>query len=48
MTVTGTPLAGLGTLGQIIVNGCALGTGCVPTGSLIAVQGSGGTVRIGR
>jgi hypothetical protein len=47
ISVTGTPLAGLGTLGTITINKKELSD---PTlnGSLIAIQGTGGTVKIGK
>jgi YVTN family beta-propeller protein len=49
VTITGTPLANLGTQGTIKVNGTNLPAGATGgvTGSLVVVQGSGTTVKIG-
>jgi hypothetical protein len=49
ISITGTPIVGLGSAGTININGTALApraTGGV-TGSLIGIQGTGGTVKIG-
>jgi hypothetical protein len=49
VTITGTPLANLGNQGTITVNGANLPAGATGgvTGSLVVVQGSGTTVKIG-
>lgn len=44
-SINSTPLAGLGTNGAININGAALQPNA--TGSLVAVQGTGGTLKIG-
>jgi hypothetical protein len=48
-SINGTPLAGLGTNGAININGASLQPNATSgvTGSLVAVQGTGGTLKIG-